>query len=599
MSRSTSPVFPFTPDCPVPNLCLFKESNEEAEAWFPALYYKEGKDAIVAHQNEWKKKEAVSSTKLLGYFNEAVANMGTSAVVILTDPSVFRLVKDEKCLKQFKWEHFTDFNLEIETLLPAIQRASELIKEADDTPASPEPNLLPTAASRSQGTVSEAPSQYQTRSIEGTPKITNAASTHNRSLNSPDDESCYEIDDTLEQADDHYATPEHQQTVPQDPAKPLLDSSESEDEDLETLRELFDYGNGKFTSVWSHLNKKMNWTYKKAWNALDDFFYISPNAPENPKANGVRDRDYFTQASLWDYLSKRFGTEDCETPAKRSLDYPEDSPSTKLRKDDEKLRDLMKRGKFGPVWNQLKHMSWKKRGNKFVHADFAGNLDEGEEGEDYFKSELHLWTYLRNFFHQQDGSVRIPSKPNSPKQPTYNHNFWKSKNLPSIEEVWPILEKLDFERKGDRYTLPGADATLTETGLRKLLCLVGIPKLTPTKADEVAYQELPEKYTCPSLTYNETLLVTRWVRFANVPVHHHNSKKILARVTSPSKDAGMMRLLHKLSCLGFHFCDGNIFLPVSTVPRSLQVTRFSHSSAGGRQCSCNRPQGRRSLLPCE
>jgi hypothetical protein len=155
-----------------------------------------------------------------------------------------------------------------------------------------------------------------------------------------------------------------------------------------------------------------------------------------------------------------------------------------------------------------------------------------------------------------------------PKQTTKKESadspLWhKREPVPSFRnKVRSILKKLGYIESEGRWTLPekaftmmhaGADERYefaSISGLRKFMNRYGIPCV-----EDIVKES--DKST-----------LDRWVRFANVPVHPHNSVRMLANLAKPTS---MEQVQSMFRGMGFEFFDGKIFAPgANAIRRKMQ-----------------------------
>lgn len=130
-------------------------------------------------------------------------------------------------------------------------------------------------------------------------------------------------------------------------------------------------------------------------------------------------------------------------------------------------------------------------------------------------------------------------------------DWWLKNPVPSSEAAWLILEKLGYtsnESEGCFELPPSLYADQEDspmfnslTGLRKFLCKFGVPS-----------------YKASLLSTHERMELQRWVTFANVPVSHENSLKVLKEVSLPSNGPALASLL---ASNGFSMMDGKVWAP--------------------------------------
>ena len=134
---------------------------------------------------------------------------------------------------------------------------------------------------------------------------------------------------------------------------------------------------------------------------------------------------------------------------------------------------------------------------------------------------------------------------------------FKTKHVPSFSRIWPILQKLQYYHDDEGKICFPKDSFPNDThqqqlyrfqsmqGLRKFFAREGIPR----------FNQLSQE-----LTKAEYELFEYWVRFANVPVHSHNSVKLLKDVKPPRNTAEITKLFNDN---GFQTLDGYLYVPGS------------------------------------
>jgi hypothetical protein len=215
------------------------------------------------------------------------------------------------------------------------------------------------------------------------------------------------------------STPQNQKTRPQDPAKPLLSSSSSEEEDNYTWKPL-----------WDSLKKK-GWTAIGAakYNILHDWYYVRPRCSVDTGTMGV---DYFHDPTdVIDFIRAQ---------EERNDDFGA------FRKRKEAIRTLS---------------SPRKRSRKSrIQEEFANAASTTASTSTTIKSTVVAATRTKK------------------KQPMKKWWF-HDEALPSFRQVWNILHtKLDFLYSGGCYKLPSGKETFTcDYDMRCHLLQHGIPNI--------------------------------------------------------------------------------------------------------------------------
>ena len=197
------------------------------------------------------------------------------------------------------------------------------------------------------------------------------------------------------------STPQNQATRPQDPAKPLLCSSEEEEQDY------------TWKPLWDSL-KKQGWTAIRAgkYNKLHDWYYVRPRASVDTGTMGV---DYFQDPS--DVIAF-------------------------IRAQDEQDDDDFDGSKNNKEASMMPSPRKRSRKARVVQEDRHHYFCSGQEND--------------CFFQEIDSRCNDEKKPKQPMQTWWFHN----EALPSFRQVWNILHtKLDFRYASGCYKLPFGDET--------------------------------------------------------------------------------------------------------------------------------------------
>jgi hypothetical protein len=325
-------------------------------------------------------------------------------------------------------------------------------------------------------------------------------------------------------------TPSDAQTKPQDPAEPRLSVSGrvsilsyDSPEALETRYH--------FASLWRRL-KKRGWTHRNARNALGNWEYLPPP--------GLLEGDPV------------FENEEAVVDAIKKLD-----------------------GFTLPVAKQGSSSASKQRG-RLKKNNFEQRLESAASLDDFLtRPERSKYSKVVTFGKKKAAkaapegeTVTVQSKKRGASQPLdkgqgkrsklSSENWWKSRPVPSDDEVWPILERLGYyvanERKVSFYYLPHSmyesfprDKKVRFKSLQELRVFFACYGLPPTT------KEAPVRKS-------EQVVLDRWVTFANVPVTHANSVQEL-NDELVVKNPGPAELKKLLLDHQFETVDGMLYLP--------------------------------------
>jgi hypothetical protein len=362
------------------------------------------------------------------------------------------------------------------------------------------------------------------------------------------------------------ATPTDAATRPQDPAAPRLDDAGNSSSYLARPAELSspsDESSASITSAdrytfkaaWERLRRK-GWVAKRAKDRLANWEYHPPPGTM-PEGFHLKEND-----AVVEYVRKRDAQKRKAKPKAAFAEWPsaeDNKQEAKRRKVGPKKSAFSEKLERAAAVADTEVPSRPKSNVAKLAAHAKKTTAVGNSGTSQPK--------------KRDASS-VPLKPSRvvAKKPKTRTKWWKSKPVPSDDEVWPTLLKLGFY-------VEGGDADTKLYYLPKSLYekfprddVVHFESLQQLRLFLACYGTMPS--SAVRIKKSEQEALDRWIAFANVPVTHANSIAVLNDdrvVSNPDlKQLKMLLFAHR-----FLSVDGTLYLPDSdTYERTVEKRRF-------------------------